>query len=46
VDSLIAQREEARKSGHFDLADMIRDKIAALGVQIVDTPAGPRWRRD
>jgi len=47
IDGLIAllleQREAARNRRDFAAADAIRDRIAALGITIEDTPAGPRW---
>ena len=47
IDGLIAllleQREAARARKDFAGADAIRDRIAAMGITIEDTPAGPRW---
>ena len=47
VDGLIAllleQREAARVRKDFAAADSIRDRIAAMGISIEDTPNGPRW---
>jgi cysteinyl-tRNA synthetase len=47
IDGLIAllleQREAARARRDFAGADAIRDRIAAMGITIEDTPAGPRW---
>jgi cysteinyl-tRNA synthetase len=43
VDALIAQRQEARASKDFATADRVRDQLAAAGVEIEDTPQGPRW---
>ena len=45
IDELLAQREAARNAKDFAEADRIRDLLAAEGVQIVDTPDGPRWKR-
>jgi cysteinyl-tRNA synthetase len=45
IDALLQQREEARASKDFATADRIRDELAAEGVQLIDTPEGPRWRR-
>jgi cysteinyl-tRNA synthetase len=44
VDALIAQRLEARKAKDFARADAIRAEATALGVEIMDTPAGTTWR--
>jgi cysteinyl-tRNA synthetase len=45
IDALVAQRQHARGGGDFAEADRIRDKLAAEGISIEDTPNGPRWRR-
>jgi cysteinyl-tRNA synthetase len=45
IDGLVAEREAARKARDFATADRIRDALAAEGVEIVDTPEGPRWQR-
>ena len=38
-------RSDLRASRRFDLADRIRDGLAALGVSIEDKPGGTEWRR-
>jgi cysteinyl-tRNA synthetase len=43
VDALIEQRQEARAAKDFAFADRVRDQLAAAGVEIEDTPQGPRW---
>ena len=47
VDRLVAvaleQRQAARARRDFAAADTIRDELAAAGVVVEDTPAGPRW---
>ena len=43
VDSLVADRQEARKTKDFARSDAIRDELANLGVTVMDTPAGPQW---
>lgn len=47
VDALVAglldQRAEARASKDFATADAIRDRIKAAGIEIEDTPSGPKW---
>ncbi len=45
VDQLIAERNEARKAKDYALADRLREQIEALGVEIMDTPDGTRWRK-
>jgi cysteinyl-tRNA synthetase len=48
VDGLIAellkQRAAARERKDFASADAIRDSLAELGVEVSDTPQGPRWK--
>jgi cysteinyl-tRNA synthetase len=47
VDALVAglleQRAEARAAKDFTRADLIRDQIKAAGIEVEDTPTGPRW---
>ncbi len=45
VQELLAQREAARKAKNFKEADALREKIAQLGYEVIDTPQGPRLRR-
>jgi cysteinyl-tRNA synthetase len=39
--ALLASREAARRERDFELADRLRDEIAARGWEIRDSPAGP-----
>jgi cysteinyl-tRNA synthetase len=47
VDSLVArlleERAEARAAQDWASADAIRDHIAAAGIDVEDTPDGPKW---
>jgi cysteinyl-tRNA synthetase len=45
IDGLLAERQRARESKDWATADRIRDELAALKIEIVDTPEGARWRR-
>ena len=45
IESLLAQRQQARKDRDFATADRIRDQLQEENVVIEDTPQGPRWRR-
>jgi hypothetical protein len=47
VQALLDLRAEARGRGDYATADTIRDRLAALGIEITDSPAGPtaRFRR-
>jgi len=44
VEALIAQRNDARKRKDFAAADRIRGELKAMGVEIMDTPAGTSWK--
>lgn len=44
VPAMLAARDEARARKDYAEADRLRDALAAAGVVIEDTPAGPRWR--
>jgi cysteinyl-tRNA synthetase len=44
VTELLKHREAARERKDFGAADAIRDSLAALGVEVLDTQQGPRWR--
>ncbi|HZE66072.1 MAG TPA: cysteine--tRNA ligase [Sporichthyaceae bacterium] len=43
VQELLTQRQTARERKDFAAADAIRDGLREAGVQVEDTPAGPRW---
>ncbi len=43
VAGLLEQRAEARAAKDFAAADEIRDRIKAAGIEIEDTPSGPKW---
>jgi cysteinyl-tRNA synthetase len=43
IDKLLAMRMEARKAKDFAKADAIRKLLAEAGVEVEDTPEGPRW---
>jgi cysteinyl-tRNA synthetase len=42
---LVDLRAQARTSKQFELADMVRDRLSQLGVQLEDRPEGTIWRR-
>ena len=44
VESLLAEREVARKSSDWGRADEIRDELVSIGVIVEDGPDGPIWR--
>jgi cysteinyl-tRNA synthetase len=43
VAGMLAERTEARAAKDWARADAIRDRLAAAGVTIEDTPDGPKW---
>ncbi|RMH66187.1 MAG: cysteine--tRNA ligase, partial [Bacteroidetes bacterium] len=45
VDAMLAERQEARRQRDFARADAIRAELDALGIEVMDTPEGPKWRR-
>jgi cysteinyl-tRNA synthetase len=42
VAGQLAQRQQAREHKDFATADLIRDRLAAAGIAIEDTPEGAR----
>jgi cysteinyl-tRNA synthetase len=43
VRSLLQQRADARADKDWATADAIRDRLAEAGVEVEDTPSGPKW---
>ncbi len=43
IQSIIDERLEARNNKNFDLADKLRDQLAEMGVEVMDSPDGPKW---
>jgi cysteinyl-tRNA synthetase len=44
VERLLEARSAARKAKDFARADELRDELARLGVEVLDTPKGAEWR--
>jgi cysteinyl-tRNA synthetase len=44
VELVLAAREDAREAGDYERADRLRDRLAALGVEVQDTDDGPTYR--
>jgi cysteinyl-tRNA synthetase len=44
VDGKLAERVAARQGRDFARADAIRKEVEGKGVEVEDTPAGPKWR--
>ncbi|PLR96347.1 cysteine--tRNA ligase [Bacillus sp. T33-2] len=45
IESLIEQRNQARKDRNFKLSDDIRDQLKEMNIILEDTPQGTRWKR-
>jgi len=45
IESLIEQRDMAKKAKDYSLADTIRSEILAMGVSIMDTANGTLWEK-
>ena len=45
IESLLAERTQAKAEKNFARADEIRNELAAQGIEIIDTPDGPKWRK-
>ena len=43
VEALLAARERARTDRRWDEADELRDRLAASGIEVRDTPEGASW---
>ena len=44
IKLLLQMRTDARKNKDFDMADRIRDEMARLGVEVMDTKDGFEWK--
>ncbi len=44
IEELLAQRTQARADKNWAVSDQIRDKLAEMGVQILDRPEGTTWQ--
>ncbi|MGH7011493.1 MAG: cysteine--tRNA ligase, partial [Caulobacteraceae bacterium] len=45
IEDLLARRQEARGRRDFAAADAIREELASLDVDVMDTPSGAQWKR-
>ncbi len=43
VHGLLEQRQQARAARDYAAADAVRDQLKAAGIEVEDTPQGPRW---
>jgi len=46
IDTLVAQRNEAKTNRDFALSDKIRDQLKDAGVVLEDSKEGARWKRE
>ncbi len=44
AQELINKREELRGRGDFAASDKIREQLNSIGVDVEDTPEGPKWK--
>lgn len=44
VEAKVAERKEARDAKDWARADLVRDELLAMGVDIMDSPEGTLWR--
>lgn len=45
IESLLAERTQAKKDKNFARADAIRTELSGMGIVIEDTPQGPKWKK-
>jgi cysteinyl-tRNA synthetase len=45
IETLIAEREDARKRKDFARSDEIRDRLKDMGITLEDTPQGVKWSK-
>lgn len=45
INALIEKRNEAKKARDFAQADAIREKLKAMGIELLDTRAGTTWKK-
>jgi cysteinyl-tRNA synthetase len=44
AEERVAARQAAKKARDFGTADAIRDELKGRGIEVEDTPQGPRWK--
>lgn len=45
IQALVDERTAAKKAKDFARADAIRQELQERGIQIIDTPQGPQWKK-
>jgi cysteinyl-tRNA synthetase len=43
IQGLLSRRDQARAAKDFATADLVRDELGSAGIDVEDTPSGPRW---
>jgi cysteinyl-tRNA synthetase len=43
VDAELTERQQARAARDYATADAVRERLTLAGIEVEDTPAGPRW---
>jgi cysteinyl-tRNA synthetase len=43
MDIILTLRTVVRADKRYDLSDLIRDRLADIGVEVRDTPSGAEW---
>ena len=45
IQTLIAQRLQAKQEKNYAKADSLRDELKAMGIEIMDSPQGTIWEK-
>ena len=45
INKLIEERNAAKKEKNYKKADEIRNRLLSMGIEIMDTPQGVKWKR-
>ena len=45
IELMIEERNQARSDKNWKKADLIRDKLLDLGIEITDTTEGTKWKK-
>ena len=45
VEALLIERQQARMDKNWGKADEIREALTALGVEVMDTAQGAKWKK-
>jgi cysteinyl-tRNA synthetase len=45
IETLIAERTQAKKAKNFERSDALRDELTTMGIAIMDTPEGTLWEK-